>query len=171
MLAEIMEFQFKPLSSETIPRALERAKKYRLLNEPEQAESICLDILRINPDNQEAIVVLILALTDEFTHAERATYTRARELLPRLQDEYEKTYYAGLIYERRGRAHLKQGSEGAGYVAYDWLQRAMGWYEKSEKFRPSGNDDAVLRWNSCARTIMEHDLEPTAEDTSPSFLE
>ena len=166
-----MEFQFKPLSSETIPRALERAKNYRLLNEPEQAESICLDILRINPDNQEAIVVLILALTDEITHAERETYTRARALLPRLQDEYEKTYYAGLIYERRGRAHLKQGSEGAGYVAYDWLQRAMGWYEKSEKFRPSGNDDAVLRWNSCARTIMEHDLEPTAEDTSPSFLE
>ena len=78
MLAEIMEFQLKPLSSETIPRALERAKTYRLLNEPEQAESICLDILRIDPDNQEVIVVLILALTDEFTHAERGTYTSAQ---------------------------------------------------------------------------------------------
>jgi len=114
-----MEFQIKPLSSETVPGALERAKNYRLLNEPEQAESICLDILRIDPNNQEALVVLVLALTDEFTHAERATYTRARELLPRLHDEYQKTYYTGIICERRGRAHLKQGSEGSGYVAYD----------------------------------------------------
>ena len=171
VLAEIMEFEFKPLSSETIPRALERAKYYRLLNEPEQAESICLDILRINPDNHEAIVVLVLALTDEFTHAERATYTRARELLPRLQDDYKRTYYTGIICERRGRAHLKQGSEGSGYVAYDWLQQAMSWYEKSEEMRPSGNDDAVLRWNACARTMMEHDLEPAADDTSLSFLE
>ena len=170
-MATIMEFQFKPLSSETIPRALERAKNYRLLNEPEQAESICLDILRINPDNQEAIVVLVLALSDEFTHAERATYTRARELLPRLQDHYQRTYYAGIICERRGRAHLKQGSEGSGYVVYDWLKQAMDWYEKSEALRPSGNDDAVLRWNACARTLMEHDLEPAAEDTSLSFLE
>ena len=95
----------------------------------------------------------------------------AQELLPQLQDEYQKTYYAGIIYERRGRAHLKQGSEGSGYVAYDWLQRAMDWYEKSEELRPSCNADAVLRWNACARTIMEHDLEPAAEDTSPSFLE
>lgn len=166
-----MDFQFKPLSSETTPRALESAKNYRLLNEPEQAESICLDILRIDPDNQEAIVVLVLALTDAFTNAERATYTRARELLPRLQDEYQRTYYAGIICERRGRAHLKQGSEGSGYVAYDWLQQAMGCYEKSEEIRPSGNDDTVLRWNACARTIMEHDLDLVPEDTSPSFLE
>ncbi len=171
MLAEIMEFQFKPLSSETIPRALERAKNYRLLNEPEQAESICLDILRITPDDREAIVVLVLALTDGFTHVERATYARARKLLPRLQDEYQRTYYEGIICERRGRAHLKQGSEGSSYVAYDWLAQAMGCYEKSEEIRPSGNDDAVLRWNACARTILEHDLEPAAEDPSPSFLE
>ena len=119
----------------------------------------------------EAVVVLVLALTDAFTNAERATYTRARELLPRLQDEYQRAYYAGIICERRGRAHLKQGSEGSGYVAYDWLQQAMGWYEESEEIRPSGNDDTVLRWNACARTIMEHDLEPVLEDTSPSFLE
>ncbi len=166
-----MEFQFKPLSEETIPRALKRAKEYRLLNEPEQAESICLDILQIDPENQEALVVLLLALTDEFSHAERETYSRARELLPRLQDEYERAYYSGLICERRGRAHLKQGSHGSGYVAYDWLHKAMDWYEKSEQSRPRGNDDALLRWNACARTIVEHDLEAAAEDTSHPFLE
>jgi len=81
-----------------------------------------------------------------------------QELLPWLQDEYQRAYYASITSERRGRAHPKQGSEGSGYVAYDWLQQAMGWYDKSEELRPSGNDDAVLRWNACARTIMEHDL-------------
>ncbi len=166
-----MEFQFKPLSGETIPRDLQRAKEYRLLNEPEQAESICLDVLAIDPENQEALVLLLLALTDEFSHAERETYRRAQDLIPKIRDAYQKTYYSGLIFERRGRAHLKQGSHGSGYVAYDWLQKAMDWYEKSETSRPPGNDDALLRWNACARTIIEHELEAAIEDTIQPFLE
>ena len=166
-----MQFQFKPLSGATLLRALERAKKYRLLNEPEQAESICLDVLEIEPENQEALVVLLLALTDEFSHSERETYSRARDLLPKIRDEYQRTYYSGLVSERRGRAHLKQGFHGSGYVAYDWLRKAMDWYEKSEQSRPSGNDDALLRWNACARTIIEHDLEAATEDTIQPFLE
>ncbi len=166
-----MQFRFKPLSGETIPRDLERAKDYRLLNEPEQAESICLDILEVDPQNQEALVLLLLALTDAFSHAERETYSRARDLLPKIRDDYKKTYYSGLICERRGRAHLKQGSHGSGYVAYDWLRKAMDRYERSEQSRPPGNDDALLRWNACARTIIEHDLEAATEDTIQPFLE
>jgi hypothetical protein len=34
-------FDLKPISIASIPRALEKAERYRLLNEPEQAESIC----------------------------------------------------------------------------------------------------------------------------------
>ena len=59
-------FELKTLSPEGVPAALEKALRYRMLNEPEQAESICEDVLRLEPDNQEALVMLILALTDRF---------------------------------------------------------------------------------------------------------
>src|SRR6266496_5947017 len=39
---EVVEhLTLKPISRAAIPRALERAERYRLLSEPEQAESIC----------------------------------------------------------------------------------------------------------------------------------
>ena len=57
------------------------------------------------------------------------------------------------------------------YRTYEWLHEAMEWYEKAEKIRPEGNDDALLRWNACARTIMERRLEPAPEDRTEMFLE
>ena len=57
-------FELKRLSDEAIPAALEKALRYRLLNKPAEAESICRDVLQIDPENQEALVVLLLALTD-----------------------------------------------------------------------------------------------------------
>jgi len=58
--------ELKSLSVEGIPAALERAQRYRLLNEPSQAESICLDILATEPENQPAITLLLLSLSDQF---------------------------------------------------------------------------------------------------------
>src|SRR5204863_4388070 len=99
-------FELKPISSAGIPRAIAKAERYRLLNEPEEAESICLDILAVAPDNAEALVMLILALTDQFRSDHDAQcYARAKEVLPRLP-EYDRYYYAGIICERRGSATL-----------------------------------------------------------------
>ena len=53
-------YELKRLTKEAVPRALEKAERYRLLNEPTEAESICQDILRVEPDNQPALVVLLL---------------------------------------------------------------------------------------------------------------
>jgi hypothetical protein len=50
-------YELKPLSREAIPAALEKAYRYRLLNEPLEAESICRDILEADPENQEATVM------------------------------------------------------------------------------------------------------------------
>ena len=55
-------FELKTLSSEAVDRSIEKAERYRLLNEPEEAESICLDVLAIAPDNRHALVTLLLAL-------------------------------------------------------------------------------------------------------------
>jgi hypothetical protein len=141
-----------------------------LLNEPDEAESICLDVLAIEPDNQEALIMLLLALTDQFRHGQTACFQQAQEVLPRIRGEYERLYYAGIIWERRASARLDQGEPGSGKVAFPWLCKAMELYEKAEAVRPPGNDDALLRWNTCARLSMRHHLEPEpAESFEPAF--
>jgi hypothetical protein len=158
-------FELKPLSRDGIAGALARGERYRLLNEPGAAESIYLDVLQIDPDNEQALVGLLLSLTDQFDHGLPECVSRAREVLPRLRDEYERAYYAGIICERRARAQLRQARPGSGTVAYESFREAMSWYEKAEPIRPPGNDDALLRWNACARQLMRHPhLQPAAEE-------
>jgi len=161
----------KPITHEGIPAALQKAERYRLLNDSSAAESICLDVLEIDPTNQDALIYLLLSITDQFTEEMSESVRRAREVLPRLADEYERTYYAGIICERRARAHLQRGSMGAAEVAAEWFHDAMQWYEKAETMRPAGNDESILRWNTCVRMLSRHErvhapgeYEPVLED-------
>jgi hypothetical protein len=149
-----MHFDLKSMSSEGVPKALEKAERYRLLNEPSLAESICLDILTILPFHQQALVSLLLARTDQFDSG--VSLKSAQEVLLRIEGEYERAYYAGIIWERKGHAHLRQGGPGSSANAYDALRQAMEYYERAERLRPTGNDDAILRWNACARVIMRN---------------
>lgn len=165
-----MELQLKSLSPTAIPEALEKVKRYRLLNEPWQAESICLDILRVEPANQEALVMLLLAITDDFdTHIDTP---RAREVLSAIEGDYEKAYYGGIIYERSARARLRQGNPGSNYKAYEEIRSAMRCYEEAEALRPPANDDAILRWNTCARTLARNtELRPQPEERMETVLD
>src|SRR5690242_339810 len=100
-------FELKTLSPEAVPRALAKAERYRLLNEPAEAESICLDALKIDPDNQELLATLVLALTEQFGD-EPARVNEAWTTVAQLRDEYERLYYSGIIHERRAKALLRQ---------------------------------------------------------------
>jgi tetratricopeptide (TPR) repeat protein len=163
-------FELKSLNWEAIPAALEKAHRYRLLNEPEQAESICEDILRIDPDNQQAITTLLLAHTDRFATARPVSPQLARELLTRLHEKYDQQYFAGLIAEREGIAWLHSNKPHCGEAAYHCFREAMSHYEQAEEIRPPANDDALLRWNSCARIIMSHpDVAPEQEVATAQF--
>jgi hypothetical protein len=164
-------FELKPLSLEAVPAALEKATRYRLLNEPGEAQSICLDVLEVDPHNQQAIVILLLALTDRFGKGYAIGSTQIEEVLSRLVDPYEEKYYRGLVCERRAKAQLQQGAPGAGFGAYEWLCEAMRWYEEAEAIRPAGNDDALLRWNACARMIMGNHLVPRPKEEMEPMLE
>jgi hypothetical protein len=149
-------FELKQLSREGIPGALAKAERYRLLNQPWEAENICLDVLQVDPDNQAALVGLLLALTDQFDHGMAGTVARARAVLPRLRDDYERAYYAGIICERRAKTLLRHARPGAVAMAHDLLREAKSCYEQATTLRPSGNDDVLLRWNACARLVMRY---------------
>jgi tetratricopeptide (TPR) repeat protein len=157
-------FELKRLSEEAIPAALEKALRYRLLNEPAEAESICHDVLEIDPENQQALVMLLLALTDRFGKGYSVGVIQTQEVLSRLRDPYERTYYAGIICERRAKAQLHQGHPGSRHNAYEFLSEAMSWFEKAESIRPPKNDDALLHWNTCARIIMGNQLTAREEE-------
>ena len=77
----------------------------------------------------------------------------AEELLSRIEGEYERAYYAGLIWERQAHAHLRQYGPSSNANTYHALREAMNHYERAEALRPHGNDDAILRWNACARVL------------------
>jgi hypothetical protein len=161
-----MQFELKSISVQSIPEALAKVERYRLLNEPVLAESICLDVLAIAPDHQQALISLLLARTDQFQSNPNAR--AAQEVLAQIRGDYEQAYYAGIVWERLGSARIRQGAAGAGASAYHALREAMDHYERAIKVSPPGNDDAILRWNTCARTIMQNsDIRP-APETDPS---
>jgi tetratricopeptide (TPR) repeat protein len=161
---------FKTITVEAIPAALEKAERYRLLNEPEQAESICRDILAVAPDHQQALIMLLLTLTDQFRSGSVDCFTQAKSLIDRLNGEYERLYYRGLVYERHGLAFAADGHLGGSAAAYDWMREAMDCFEQAERLRPAGNDDAILRWNSCLRLIERYQLRPEPEPAGEPVL-
>ena len=155
-------FELKPLSKEAIEGALAKAERYRLLNEPGEAESICLDVLEVDPGNQQARIGLLLALSDQVADAAGAG-ARAEKLAAELDGEYDRLYYGGLVAERRGKAHLHRGGVTL-HGAYEWLTEALTFFDRAARIRPAGNDDAILRWNACVRVLRQHPhLQPGAD--------
>ena len=165
--------ELKRLSTDGIPSALAKAERYRLLNEPGEAESICLDVLRIDHANQAALVTLVLALTDQFSsETSAAAAARALETTARLEDEYDRWYYTGIVHERRAKSHHHKGRHGSAPAVREWLHDAMRAYERAEAIRPKGNDDSILRWNACARFLMDLPKhEPDLDLPAPIELE
>jgi len=159
-------FELKPLNHEAVAAALDKANRYRLLNEPSAAESIYLDILAIEPDNQEALTNIILAMSDRYGKDYAVGDGRIQDFLAKIDGDYDRAYYTGIVYERRGKAVLEKG----GISAYELFERAMEWFERAEGIRPAGNDDSILRWNGCARIINQNNLTPS-EVSANDFIE
>jgi hypothetical protein len=157
-------FDLKKLSPQGIQRALEKAERYRLLNEPWEAESICRDVLEVDADNRPARIALILSLSDQLRSEGGPRLADVRALADALPEPYERAYYNGILCERYGKARLARGGPGSGSVAYEWLRQAMDCYEDAEAVRQEGDDSALLRWNTCARLIDRYEhIAPAAE--------
>ena len=167
-----MEYKLKAISRSGIAEALAKVELYRYLNEPEESESICRDILASDPNQQLALRLLGLALTDQFTGGSSDRCGEVEEVFQRLADRYERLYYTGLYHERRAKAQLRAGQ--APHVVYPLFARALECFAEAEKIRPPGNDDAILRWNRCVRLLetpsmvwQEQLASYDAEDTPP----
>lgn len=165
-------YEMKKLSAEAIPRALEKAERYRLLKESYEAESICQDVLTVDPENQQALTILLLSLTDKFDRKLSEEFAKAKNVLERLSDSYCKAYYRGIVFERRAKTHLNSGQPGSGKTAYEWLVKAMNAYDEALTFCNPDNQDALLRWNTCARLINDNpQVSPPGEEPREEMLD
>ena len=162
-----MEYKLKTISKQGIAEALSKVTLYRYLNEPEEAESICQDILTVEPENQMAQRMLGLAITDQFTGEASDRFAEAENLFKNLADLYERHYYVGLLHERRAKAQMRVGCPP--HVLTPLFQQAMLHFEEAEKNRPSDNDDSILRWNRCARLLQK--LPPVETESLESSFE
>ena len=163
--------EIKPITREGVAAALQKANRYRLLNDSVAAESICLDVLTADPANADAMLTHVLAITDQFAAGHVADRHRAEEAAVRLADPYKHAYYMGVICERWAKGLLHRAAPHAHHMAFEWLDKALDWYAKAEPLRPPGNDEALLRWNTCVR-ILQRDprLKPReAEAWEPSL--
>ena len=165
-------YELKTLSEEGIPSALKKAERYRLLNEPDEAESICLDILQVAPNNQEALISLLLARTDKFKKELGPAFNQAKGVLERLNSDHCRFYYRGIIYERRARAHMDHAGPGSEEMAYDWFTKAMADYECALESCARDNQDAALRWNTCARILNANpNFKPNEPDPEVQIMD
>jgi hypothetical protein len=167
----------KSIPQQAVPAALEKALRYRLLNEPLEAESICRDILLVDPDNQEAIVTLLLTLTDLFDQEYLSALERAKAVLPKVRGDYERAYYEGIVYERWAKAETARHVPR--HVWEGWYLQAMRLFERAEALAEPDNPEAILRWNTCARQLarqsettsaessLTHDIEAEFADEAP----
>jgi hypothetical protein len=163
-------FTLKPISRDSVDGSLAKAERYRLLNEPHEAESICRDILDVAPGNRQARVSLILALTDQIQQ-DTSAFSSAMTEISGLETQYDRAYYSGIAWERRAKAVYAGAVQGSGAYVYEWVVKALGLFEEAERVRPSGNDDAILRWNACVRFLNRHgELRPASEEAREPIL-
>lgn len=164
----------KRISPDGVTTALDKAAHYRLLNEPLHAESICLDVLEVEPENQRALITLLLALTDQFPTKLYSAFQNAEGLLPKLTAEYDREYYEGIVNERWASTQMHQGTASKSLAS--WIGRAMSCYERAEALSEKTNPDAILRWNTCVRLQQQISAEkpepaPLSRDLHSEFGE
>jgi hypothetical protein len=163
--------ELKRITREGVIAALQKAHRYRVLNDSVAAESICLDVLAVDPTNTDAIITHVLSITDQFPAGRAPDRARAEAAVGALTDAYRSAYYQGVICERWANGLLHRAGPHAGEMAYDWIAKALAWYAKAEALRPAGNDEAILRWNTCVRILQrEPSVKPRdAEAWEPSL--
>lgn len=147
-----MSYALKQLPRANLDAAVAKAAHYRDLNQPEEAESICRDVLDVDPHNQAAWKILGLAITDRFATGQVGLLEEAVEAFERLGDEYERVYHVGVAWERAAKAHLERNEAHSAVTSFE---HALRLFEQAENLRRD-SPDPILRWNRCVRLLSNH---------------
>jgi tetratricopeptide (TPR) repeat protein len=148
-----MNYELKPLTSKNLSAAVELAKHYRDLNQPEEAESICRDVIAVAPENEDAWRTLGLALTDQFPAKWMTLFDEARASFNRLSSDYERVYYGGITWERYAKAQLESGRS---HNAIHAFEEALKSFEEAEKIGPKDLPNPIVHYNRCVRALTTH---------------
>ena len=160
------KMEYHKIDKDSIEDVLERAKQYRSLLQPDMAISICLDIFAVDEKNQEALIIYILALTDQLSQSEsKVHHKKITDSIQKLDSKFLQHYYSGIFLERQARSLLKHSMSRS--FAYDAFIEAISEFEIAEKMAPPHCADPVLRYNSCVRTIKKENLQPRQEFDEP----
>ena len=154
--------EYHKIDKDSIEDVLERAKQYRSLLQPDMAISICMDIFAVDKNNQEALVIYILALTDQLSQSESKVHQKKiTDSIKRLDSKFLQHYYSGIFFARQARSLLKHSMSRS--FAYEAFIEAIAEFEIAEKMAPEHCADPILRYNSCIRTIKKENLQPRQE--------
>ena len=145
-----MEYRVKRISTAGIAEAIAKAELYRSLSEPEEAESICRDILTIEPQHQLAL--RLLGLPDRSVHRSWVrSYREAEEIFQQLNDRMNGTTTLG---SRTSDARKRSSKPGNCLLTVQAL-RTGSYLSQRLRNSPAENDDAILRWNRCVRLLQD----------------
>jgi hypothetical protein len=154
--------KYQIISQKSIPTVLKKARQYRALLEPDLAISICLDVFAIEPTNQDALVIYMLALTDVYSHQNiKPQPEKILKTIAQFESEFHQVYYQGIFLERKARAMLKSSMSHS--FAYEGLMEALELYQQAQKIAPEQCADPILRHNSILRTIDKEKLTPRVD--------
>ena len=145
-----MGWELKRLADKNLGAAIGLAAHYRNLNEPEQAESICRDVLAVAPENVDALRTLGLALTDRFPTCWMTLFDEACTTFRKLPSDYERTYYLGIAWERYA---LAQAAGGRSRNAINAFEDAMEHFEKAQELAAKDDPSPILHYNRCVRAV------------------
>ena len=164
-----MSWELKRLADKNLGAAIALAKHYRDLNQPEEAESICRDVLEVAPTDADALRTLGLALTDRFSSQWIALFEEACATFEKLPSDYERVYYVGIAWERYAKAQLESGRARNAIHAFE---EALERFEQASAFAAKDDPAPILHYNRCVRALTEHpDLTRASEVPHPPKFE
>ena len=145
-----MNHALKRLKDKNLGTAITLAKHYRDLNQPEEAESICRDVLEVAPENVDAWRTLGLAMTDRFASQWMCLFEDACTAFKKLPDDYERAYYVGIAWERYAKA---QAEAGRAQNAIHAFEEAIGYFDEASKHAAKDDPAPILHFNRCVRAL------------------
>ncbi len=147
-----MGYGLKKLTHANLEAAIAKAAHYRDLNQPEEADSICRDVLAVDEAHQMAWKLLGLAITDRLGTGQVGLLEEAIAAFENLVDEYERVYHIGVAWERAAKAHAERNEAHSAVTSFE---HTLGLFQKAERLRPD-SPDPVLRWNRCVRLLSNN---------------